>query len=48
MEYIIMFVVGAVLGFVLAAWVYRNNTKKVNDLVDSIDSIKDQIKDIKK
>lgn len=39
---------GGVLGFVLAVFVYRQNAKKIGDLVDTVNSLKDQVRDIKK
>lgn len=43
-----VFAAGAVAGFVFGMFFFRNNSKKMTDLVDSVNQIKDQLKNIKK
>ena len=46
--WILVVIIFTILGFIFGALVYRNNTKQLNELTDTVIKLADQVKGLKK
>lgn len=45
---VVIFLLGAVLGFILGVLVLRNNFKKLSKLIDTVEFLVEEVKNLKK